>query len=297
MNVKRAKQVSIYGWKHAGQIMNTERKEFFFRVKIFIDILYCYNVYKMWSNQYLKEKFWTLSNKRRNEVGEIYKHNGIIRDAWQKDFRENRKFLHKYTSRKYELSNLREKRNRAYAKRFNMGKGCFVEYNVELSRQHYLNGTISIGNNVTFAKNVFIDYSGTVIIEDDVKIANGAIIESHTHNNFVTTANSKVIPKLIKIGKGVMIGSNAIINDSCGEIGRFACVGAGAVVRTKIPPYSIAIGNPAKVVGFRLRPDEITEYEKTIFPENERLQLDDLVKNYETYFLQRIKEIKELISL
>lgn len=164
MNLKRLKQVITYGWKHAEQAMRIEKKGIFFRIKIFIDILYCFNTYKMWSNQYLKEQFWTLTKEHRNKIGEIYKEKGKIRDEWQKDFSENRRFLLKYTSRKYELPHLREKRNKAYAKRFNMGKGGFVEYNVELSRQHYLNGTISIGNNVLLAKNVFIDYSGFVDI-------------------------------------------------------------------------------------------------------------------------------------
>lgn len=297
MNLKRLKQVIIYGWKHAKQAMIIEKKGIFFRIKIFIDILYCYNTYKMWSNQYLQEQFWALTKEERKEQGKIYKEKGIARDEWQKDFCENRNFLYKYTSRKYELTHLREKRNKAYAKRYNMGEGGLVEFNVELSRQHYLNGTISIGSNVTLAKNVFIDYSGTVIIEDDVKIGNGVIIESHTHNDFVATETTSIRPKTIKIERGAIIASKAFINDSCKAIGRYAVIGASSVVRTKIPPYSIVIGNPAKVVGFKLKPDEIIEFEKNIFPEEERLPIELLERNYEKYFLQRMNEIKEFIHL
>lgn len=254
MNIKRVKQIIKYGWKHAGQVMNTERKGIFFRVKIFIDILYCYNVYKIWSNQYLKEQFWTLSNKRRREVGEIYKKNGIIRDTWQKDFCENRKFLYKYTSRKYELPNLREKRNKAYAKRYNMGKGCFVEYNVELSRQHYLEGTISIGENVLLAKNVFIDYSGKVIIRDNVQLTNGVIIETHEHrfHSDYKQPRSKIYPSQLLICEGVVIGSCAIILASCHYIGKHARIGAGAVVTKDVPDYATVVGIPAKVIKINL---------------------------------------------
>lgn len=296
MNIKRIKQVTAYGWKHAVQITKIERKGTFFCIRIFIDILLCFNIYKMWSNQYLKEHFWTLSKDRRNELGKIYREKGEIRDEWQKDFSENRRFLLKYTSRKFELPNLREKRNKAYAKHFNMGKNCFVEYNVELSRQHYLNGTISIGNNVILAKNVFIDYSGTVIIEDDVRIANGVIIESHTHTDFLNI-ESNAVSKRMKICKGVIICSNAIINDGCGEIGRYALIGAGAVVRSKVPPYSIVIGNPAKIVGFKMKPEEIVEFEKIHFSDNERLSLELLEKNYNKYFTQRMTEIREFIRI
>lgn len=252
MNVKRIKQVTAYGWKHAGQVMDMEKRGYFFRIKLFIDILYCYNVYRMWSNQYLKEQFWTLSKKSRSEVGKIYKDKGIARDAWQKDFQENRKFLYKYTSRKYELPHLREKRNKAYAKRFNMGKGGLVEYNVELSRQHYLEGTISIGENVLLAKNVFIDYSGKVIIGDNVQLTNGVIIETHEHcfHSDYKQPRSEIYPTQLLICEGVVIGSCAIVLASCHYIGKHARIGAGAVVTKDVPDYAVVVGVPAKVVKY-----------------------------------------------
>lgn len=247
--MKRIKQVIKYGWIHAGQVMNTDNKGFFFRIRIFFDILFCFFTYKMWSNQYLKERFWTLPSVRRQELGIIYKEQGIVRDAWQKDFQKNRRFLYKYTSRKYELPNLREKRNIAYAKQYNMGKGGMVEYNVELSRQHYLNGTISIGENVLFAKNVFIDYSGFVKIEDNVKIAAGVSIESHHRDLEAKEKGLDVnIPTELLIKEGAYIGTHAIILDSCNYIGKYARIGAGAVVTKDVPDYATVVGVPAKVV-------------------------------------------------
>lgn len=250
MNVKRIKQVITYGWKHAGQVMIIEKKGIYFRIKIFIDIFYCFNIYKMWSNQYLKEQFWTLSEEKRSELGKIYREKGKVRDEWQKDFNENRRFLLKYTSRKYELPNLREKRNKAYAKRFNMGEDCFVEYNVELSRQHYLNGTINIGNNVLLGKNVFIDYSGDIIIEDNVQLTNGVIIESHEHSCHSDYRKSKsdILPTQLIIKENVTIGSRAIILASCHYIGKYARIGAGAVVTKDVPDYATVVGVPAKVI-------------------------------------------------
>lgn len=250
MNLKRIKQVAVYGWKHAKLIMEKEKRGFCFHIKVFFDICYCYNTYKMWSNQYLKEQFWTLSKERRQELGQTYRSKGVVRDAWQKDFCENRIFLNKYTSRKYELPHLREKRNRAYAKQFNMGEGGMVEYNVELSRQHYLDGVIQIGKNVLLAKNVFIDYSGRVEIKDNVQLTNGVIIETHTHgfHSDYKKSRSEIYQTDLLINEGAVIGSRAIILSSCHYIGKHARVGAGAVVTKDVPDYATVAGVPAKVI-------------------------------------------------
>lgn len=81
------------------------------------------------------------------------------------------------------------------------------------------------------------------------------------------------------------------------HIGRGSNIGAGATVRSKIPPYAVAIGNPAKVVGFKFTPEEIIEHEKALYPEGERLPLELLEKNYNKYYLDHIKEIKAYIGL
>ena len=81
------------------------------------------------------------------------------------------------------------------------------------------------------------------------------------------------------------------------HIGRGAEIGAGTVVRNSVPPYAIVIGNPAKIIGFRFSPEEIIEHEKVLYKEEERLPLALLEKNYEKYFIHRIKEIKNFIRL
>jgi len=50
------------------------------------------------------------------------------------------------------------------------------------------------------------------------------------------------------IEDGVTIGANATI--ICGHtIGRYALIGAGAVVTKDVEPYSIMVGNPAQKIG------------------------------------------------
>jgi hypothetical protein len=75
--------------------------------------------------------------------------------------------------------------------------------------------------------------------------------------------HEKVAP--IRIGRDVWLGSNAIVLPGV-EIGSYSIIGAGSVVSKSIPPYSIAVGNPARVVAQRcancltkLKPSEVHE--------------------------------------
>lgn len=295
--LKRQKQLLQYGWLHSGIIMTECARGFVYRVQVFFDIISCYYKYKMWSNQYLSEKFYLLNKEDRVAIGNRYKERGIIRDNWQKDFVENRKFLLKYTSRKYEDAILREKRTLAYKKRYNMGDGCFVEYNVELSRQHYLEGTIKIGKNVILAKNVFIDYSGDVIIEDGVKISADVKIESHGHASYANAQQTGAYKTPLHIEKNVRIGTGTIIMEGCKRIGKEARIGAGSVIRSNIPPYAIVIGNPAKIIGFALSPEELETYEEGMYTTEERTNIDQFKKIYERYLSSRSKDIIKLLKL
>ena len=81
------------------------------------------------------------------------------------------------------------------------------------------------------------------------------------------------------------------------HIGRGCEIGSGSVVRGNIPPYAVVIGNPCKIVGFRFTPEEIIEHEKAQYDESERLPLDLLQKNYEKYFINRIKDIKQYTKM
>lgn len=244
----RLRQVLKYGWQHAGQI-SREAFEGKRRISLFFDILGCYSRYGMWSNQYLKEKFWELGKEQRRSIGTKYHEANMKKGAWLKDFYENRDFYIKYGNVKYEKESLRAKRNEAYTKRYNAGRNLFVENDVNISRQHYLDGSISIGDNVVLAKHVFIDYTGEVVIDNNVKIANGVCIESHHRDLEAYKHGEDVnVPTSLHICEGAYIGTRAIILDSCNYIGKYSRIGAGAVVTKDVPDYAVAVGVPAKVV-------------------------------------------------
>ena len=98
------------------------------------------------------------------------------------------------------------------------------------------------------------------------------------------------------VEEDVWLGSHVTLLSGV-TVGRGCQVGSGCVVRSSVPPYSILAGNPAKIVGFRFTPEEIIEHEKALYPEEERLPFELLEKNYNKYFLKRLKEIKEFTRL
>ena len=127
----------------------------------------------------------------------------------------------------------------------------------------------------------------------------------------VVTGNHPIYkgePMLVKAAEDVQIAKEVIVEEEVGiysnvtllagvTIGRGAIIGSGSVCRSSIPPYAIVLGNPAKIIGFKLAPEEVIEHEKILYPENERLSLDFLQKNYRKYFISKHKEIKSFLSL
>lgn len=290
--MNRFRQVLKYALQQSKELVpKTGRSRFW----LFCDMMRCYRKYLMWTNQYVKEQFWSRSIEERERIGADYLEKGKIRDAWQKDFRENREFLIKYMNIKYERASLREKRNKAYTERYHAGKNLFVEYDVNISRQHYLEGTISIGDNVLLGKHVFIDYSGELTIEDNVGFSNGVIVETHSHSGYAVRGKGKTLQTSLTICENATIGSRAIICETCHKIGRGARIGAGCVIRKDVPPYAIVIGNPAKIVGFNITPAELLDVEKNV-PEEKRTSLETFTNMYNRLFKERKSILREYIN-
>jgi acetyltransferase-like isoleucine patch superfamily enzyme len=99
-----------------------------------------------------------------------------------------------------------------------------------------------IGNNVKVHCNCYVAQYTT--IEDDVFLAPGVIIANDIHPGSPDAINCMKGPT---IRQGVQIGCNVTLLPHI-EIGAYSLIGAGSVVTKNIPPYSIAYGNPARVV-------------------------------------------------
>ncbi|WP_175545407.1 DapH/DapD/GlmU-related protein [Fibrobacter sp. UWB12] len=98
------------------------------------------------------------------------------------------------------------------------------------------------------------------------------------------------------VEEDVWIGANVTLLPGA-KIGRGCNIGAGSVIRSSVPPYAIVLGNPAKVVGFVFTPEEVLEHEKKLYKEEDRLSKELLEKNYNKFFVNRMKEIKDWTKL
>ena len=157
---KRFGQILKYGWKDAERVSRDNNKN---RLFVYLDIVYCFLRYYIFTNQYVKLAGCTEEDKL-NEMKRIGNAN-LERDNWWLDYYENRKFINKYSGYEWETTPKRMiTRMKAYQKRYGIGSGTKIQYGVEFSRSHELNGHLSIGNDCLLAKHVFIDYSGKVII-------------------------------------------------------------------------------------------------------------------------------------
>ncbi len=150
---------------------------------------------------------------------------------------------------------------------------------------------------------ILISYSGRFIMKKNSCTAVGLTVVTGNHGreigkwfNDSASRHSEDMEKDVVVEEDVWLGTNVTLLSGV-KVGRGATVGAGAVVRTNVPPYAIVTGNPAKVVGFSLRPEEVVEHEKVLYPEEERLPLDKLEKNYKKYFQNRLLEIRNFTSL
>lgn len=120
-----------------------------------------------------------------------------------------------------------------------IGKNCNIGQNVVISPN------VIIGNNVKIQNNVSV-YTG-VICEDDVFLGPSCVFTNVINpRSFIERKNEY---KKTVVSKGASIGANATI--VCGvNIGKYAFVGAGAVVTKDVPEYALVIGNPARVAGY-----------------------------------------------
>lgn len=95
--------------------------------------------------------------------------------------------------------------------------------------------------------------------------------------------NSDNIYNDIVVEEDVWIGANVTLLPGA-HIGRGAIIGACSVVTKEIPPYAVAVGNPARVIKIKWSITEIMEHEKSLYPENERFTrkyLEDIYNQWQ----------------
>lgn len=109
-----------------------------------------------------------------------------------------------------------------------------------------------IGDNVSFNFYCHIGCLNKIVIGNNVMLGSHVLIEDHSHGTAddidTPVAKRKLHSKgPIIIEDNVWIGENACILENV-RIGKCSIIGANAVVTHDIPPYSVAVGVPAKVI-------------------------------------------------
>ncbi len=128
-----------------------------------------------------------------------------------------------------------------------IGKKCNIGQNVVISPDVILGTNVKVQNNVSV-------YTG-VICEDDVFLGPSMVFTNITNPRSAIVRKDAYKKTLVK--KGASIGANATI--ICGNtIGKYALIGAGAVVTKEVLPYALVVGNPSKQIGW------VSEYGHTL---------------------------------
>lgn len=120
-----------------------------------------------------------------------------------------------------------------------LGEGCNLGQNVVVSPGVVLGRNVKVQNNVSI-------YTG-VICEDHVFLGPSMVFTNVINPRSHVVRKDQYATTLVK--EGASIGANATV--ICGNtIGRFALIGAGAVITKDVPDYALVVGNPARQIGW-----------------------------------------------
>ena len=126
--------------------------------------------------------------------------------------------------------------------------GCFaVDFNI--------GGKVSLGRYCSIAGNVHYFGANHPI--------NYISSSAFFYNKSLGLNVKDVKRETLVIGNDVWIGQNVIILSGCHRVGNGAVIGAGAIVTHDVPPYSIVVGNPAKILRYRFSEKEQQALEKS----------------------------------
>lgn len=133
-----------------------------------------------------------------------------------------------------------------------MGTAVLIQPDVTIL---YASSGLYIGNNCFINRGTWIVALGTIKIGDNVVIGPYTVLTSANHGYDLLDRpirQQRDVLKPIVIEDDVWIGAHAVVLPGV-TIGKGSVIGAGAVVTSDIPAYSVAVGIPARVIKSRLK--------------------------------------------
>ena len=134
-----------------------------------------------------------------------------------------------------------------------IGRNCTLGQNVNVGNNVVIGNFVKIQNNVSVYEGVTLEdytFCGPSMVFTNVPVPRG---------KYPQVGPAFYKPTLAK--EGASLGANSTI--ICGHtIGRYAFVGAGAVVTKDIPDYALVVGNPARIVGWMSEAGEKLKFDK-----------------------------------
>lgn len=185
--------------------------------------------------------------KKLKNIVHIYRYYGIY---------ELFEFLKSYLSIRYIIHKqiflgtytLRNKKHIIIGKGFKAYQNFFAEA--------HKGGKIIIGHRCIFNRNAYLTSFSKIKIGDNCLFGSNVFITDNAHGSYSgfhqsdpseIPVNRLITTSLITIEENVWIGSNVLITKGV-SIGKGSIVGSNSVVTKNIPAYSMAVGNPAKII-------------------------------------------------
>jgi acetyltransferase-like isoleucine patch superfamily enzyme len=136
-----------------------------------------------------------------------------------------------------------------------IGDGCIIgpyaSLSAGVSPEHVRDGTVvRIGDRSVIGKGSAVIGHERIEIGDDVWTGNHVYVTDANHGYVdpdQPVGRQFAAPRPVRIGSGSWLGHGALVVGGA-TIGEHVVVGAGAVVTGDLPDYSVAVGNPARVI-------------------------------------------------